>query len=117
MSVAVRQSPGDRATPEVLARWRGGRAKVWDYTPSLSRLTMRVESRHRPGNLHLVCGGCEYFRGPFSWDDNAFEVVSDGGSGWLLRDAVADFELHCRVVAVEENVEPVYTPTALMPSA
>ncbi len=113
MSVTVGPSPGDRATAEVLARWRGGRAKVWDFSPSLTRLTVRVESRDRPGNLHIVCGGCESIHGPFGWEESAFEIVPAEDSGWFLRDAGAEFEVRCRMVGLQENVEPVYVPTAL----
>lgn len=117
MSATVRQSPSDRDTTEVLAHWRGGRAKVWDYTPSLARLTLRVESNLRPGNLHIVCGGCQHIHGPFHWEESTFEVVPADDSGWILRDAAADFEVRCGVVGVQENVDPVYAPTVLTPSA
>jgi hypothetical protein len=117
MSATVRQSPNDRATPEMLAQWRGGRAKVWDYTPSLARLTLRVESGVRPGNLHVVCGGCKHIRGPFHWAASSFEVVPADDSGLILRDAAADFEVRCQVVGLQENVDPVYAPTVLAPSA
>jgi hypothetical protein len=94
---------------------------VWDFSPTLTTLTLRVESRDRPGNLHIVCGGCESIRGPFHWEGSAFEVVPDDnsadGPGRILRDAAAGFEVRCRVVGVQENVEPVYKPTALAPSA
>ena len=97
---------------ELLTKWRAGRVKLWDFTPTLSKLTLRVESRDTPGNFHIVCGGCSYICGPFSWRDCDFQVklrVGEDG-GMVLLDEVAGFELHCRIISVEENVEPVYTP-------
>ena len=115
MSATVRPAPGDRATADMLARWRGGRAKVWDFSPTLTTLTLRVELLDRPGNLHIVCGGCEFIRGPFHWEGSAFAVVPADDAGWLVRDAGAEFEVRCRVVGLQENVEPVYAPVALAP--
>jgi len=57
-----------------LSKWRGARAKLWEYTITHTKLTLRVESPSMSGNLHIVCGGCTYIRGPFAWHDNDFVV-------------------------------------------
>jgi hypothetical protein len=99
----------------LLAKWRKGRAKLWDYTPTHLKVTVRVELPTVSGNLHLVCGGCSFMRGPLVWDDCEIEVRRRPGEsgGLILSDAGAGFELHCRIVSVEENVEPVYSPPNL----
>lgn len=117
MGATVQQSSSDRTTADLLVAWQGGRAKLWDFSPSLTTLTVRVESRERPGNLHIVCGQCEHIRGPFHWEDSALEVVSADGAGWILRDPAADFEIRCGAVGTRENVEPVYTSAVLSPFA
>jgi hypothetical protein len=103
----------------LFSKWGAGKAKVWDYTPTHSKLTLRVESECIPGNLHIVCGGCSYFRGPFAWRDCEFQVNRQVGEdgGVILMDKRANFELHCRIVSGEENVEPVYTANLGAPPA
>jgi hypothetical protein len=117
MSATARLSANHQPTADVFVRWRGGHAKLWDYSPTLATLTVRVESRQRAGNLHIVCGGCHSIRGPFHWEESAFEVMPGDDAGSTLRDIGAGFELRCQVVGVEENVEPVYAPTALAASS
>jgi hypothetical protein len=97
----------------LLSKWRARDVKLWDYTPTLVKLTLRVESPDIPGNLHIVCGGCSYIRGPFRWRECKLQVERGAGEdgGMVLRDEAAGFELVCRVVSVEENVEPVYMRT------
>lgn len=117
MSATMRSAAIHQPTAEVFDRWHGGRVKIWDYSPTLGTLTIRVESCRRPGNLHVICGGCQSIHGPFHWDGSALEVVPSDDAGWALRDTVAGFELRCRVVGVEEDVEPVYGPAVLATSA
>jgi hypothetical protein len=94
-----------------LTKWRGGRVKLWEYTPTHRTLTLRVESPAMTGNLHIVCGGCSHVRGPFSWDGCDFDIRRVIGEGGItLADEQGGFELRCGIVAVEENVEPVYYP-------
>jgi hypothetical protein len=96
----------------LLTKWRMGKVKLWDYTPTHFKMTLRVESTDIPGNLHIVCGGCSYFSGPFFWRDCDLRVErqAERDGGIVLLDEKANFGLHCRVVSVEENVEPVYSP-------
>lgn len=100
---------------ELLAKWRGGRARFWEYACTHSTVTIRIESSRMPGNLHIVCGACRHICGPLHWDDCALELRNvDGRFGdapSVLRDAKAGFELWCGIVAMAENVEPVYCPT------
>lgn len=96
-----------------LTKWKKGRVQIWDYTPTHSKLTLRVESREIPGNLHIICGELVYFRGYSRWNNCDFEatrVVKDGLPFLMLLDRQHEFELHCKVISTVENVEPIYTP-------
>jgi hypothetical protein len=101
----------DNATV-LFSKWRTGRVKLWDYTPTHRTATLRVQSTDVPGNLHIVCGGCTSMCGPFSWDNCELQVEqrAEEGGGMRLFDAGVNFEIRCGVVSVEENVDPVYTP-------
>lgn len=85
---------------------------MWEYDPSLSRLTLRVESRTIPGNLHIICGGCKHYCGPLSWEQSGFELIhladAEGGVLEVLRDSQVNVEVRCWAVSLVENVEPVY---------
>ncbi len=96
-------------TAPLLSKWQGGRVKFWDYTPTHTKLTLRIESRGLAGNLHVVCGDCSYMRGPFSWRGCDLRILrGNEGDGIILADEEAGFELRCTIVSVEENVDPVY---------
>lgn len=94
----------------LLAKWRGGRAKVWDFSPTHNKLTLRVDRSNTKGNIHLICGGCSYMRGPFSWATCCLDIrPSDSAdSKIVVFDKGVGFELVCIVLSVEETVEPVY---------
>jgi len=113
VDISNEHSATEKAQLTALAKWRGGRARIWEYTPTLSRLTLRLESNKMTGNLHIVCGGCQHIRGPFHWDncDLAIECAQGPGGELIhtIRDSHADFELRCWVVSLLENVEPVYS--------
>jgi hypothetical protein len=95
----------------LLCKWQGGRVKLWDYTVTHHKVTLRIELPEVAGNLHIVCGDCTFIRGPFSWKGCDLEIRRGAADdGMLVIDRIADFELHCGVVSAEENVEPIYTP-------
>src|SRR5208282_1006294 len=58
-----------RHSREMLARWRGGRAKMWELTVSLKTLTIRIERQGVLGNLHVLCMHPTHIHGPVYWDD------------------------------------------------
>ena len=66
MSATARQVADARPTAEVFARWRGGRAKVWDYTPTLSRLTQLTRDQSVAQQLieSTIGDRPEFFRAP-----------------------------------------------------
>src|SRR5690242_4821206 len=44
-------------------RWRGGRARIWEYQVSHKMLTIRVEIEGRRGNLHIRCSDTSFIHG------------------------------------------------------
>lgn len=98
-----------RHFPTLLARWRGGRAKMWELTVSLKTLTIRIERKGVHGNLHVSCIGPIHIQGPVYWDDSDIEIVPLE-HGLIVRDARAGLEIHTENVEVAENCKPVFTP-------
>ena len=100
-----------RAIP-LLSKWRGGRTKVWEFDPTHSKITLRIEFRGVPGNLHIICGGCRHINGPFAWKDCGLEIQAHvDGETMALVDTHAGFELVFELLSLRENVEPVYHPS------
>ena len=99
-----------RHFPTLLARWRGGRAKMWELTISLKTLTIRIERTGVRGNLHVACMSPTHIHGPVYWDDCDIEIALVEGGGVIVRDVRAGLEIHAAHVEVAENCKPVYTP-------
>lgn len=97
---------------KLLGEWQGGDAALWDYTVSHKSLSIRITSKERRGNVHINCGDCEYIVGPFKWSNCWLELSrrqgEEGESIFILRDERNGFILHCGVIGVKENVEPIY---------
>jgi len=87
---------------------RGGAAHIWEYKISHGELTIRLEKSGSSENLHLVCSGCEYIAGPFSWRNSQIEFQSSHDDRVKLSDTRNGFVLQCAIVRVFPNVEPVY---------
>jgi hypothetical protein len=94
----------------LLQKWQGGMARIWDYTPSLSRMTIRVTFKDLEGSLYIVCGQCQHITGPFFWENCTFERHQRMESGdevvQVLQDAGVGFELRCMVISEVEGSEP-----------
>jgi hypothetical protein len=99
-----------RHFPTLLARWRGGRAKMWELTVSLKTLTIRIELKGVHGNLHVACLGPTHIHGPVHWDDCDIEIVLVEAGKFVVRDVRADLEIHTENVELAENCKPIYTP-------
>ena len=99
-----------RRFPTLLARWRGGYAKMWELTVSLKTLTIRVERRMVRGNLHVACLCPSYIQGPVDWEDCDLEVVLTEDRSFIVRDVRAGMEVRAANVHLEENCEPAYKP-------
>ena len=52
-----------------LDRYKGAYAQIWKFNISHKKLAIRLSLSFEEESLYLLCIGCEFIRGPFSWDD------------------------------------------------
>lgn len=94
-----------------LKRWNGGEVTIWDYNRSHSSVTIRITSKEKRGNLHLICLGSESMAGPFRWENCNFEVI-DISCGdepmYALVDNKAKFKIEAGKIEAKENCKPIY---------
>src|SRR3989442_13775368 len=94
-----------RKTNCLLKQWQGGYACLWEYSVSLSILTVRVVSDDRPGNLHVICTPTLYICGPVHWENCHLEIATrqtpEGWVEYVLRDERAPFQPTCLSIATE----------------
>jgi len=91
---------------KLLDRWRGGRARFWEYRISHKGLIIRVEQVGRSGNLHIGCNDVSHICGPTEWMDASF-VIEDLRPDLVLRDAAAGVEVRCGLIECAENCKPL----------
>jgi hypothetical protein len=98
-------------TQRLLDVWRGGYARVWEFSPSLDTLTLRIVLDDRPGNLHVVCSPCVSLAGSIHWENcrlrASCQQEDDGETSFVLRDESARFQAVCRGLTAFKNVEPL----------
>lgn len=99
-------------TRNVIQMWRGGDIALWEYSPSLCRLVVRVTSKSQKGNIHINCLDCRYICGPTNGEQCDLEIIANQVNqtkiDYTLRDNNNNFEVHCGALGVEENIEPIY---------
>src|SRR5687768_10359900 len=108
MTPEERRRDSLRHFPTLLARWRGGRARMWEFTISHKVLTIRIEREGVRGDLHVACGDTSHIHGPVDWNDCDIEIVLDQVDGYVVRDVRAGLEIHAGKVEVAENYKPIY---------
>lgn len=87
---------------------RGGVATLWEYSASLSELSIRISWLGTSENIHLVCNGCIRIEAGASWGDVDFEWQRSEGGGLTLIDHKASFLLLCGHIRVLRNVQPMF---------
>lgn len=74
---------GDVDVQALLARWRGTRVQVWEYSVSHSRLLIRMirekeEAPFQPtADAYLLCRGCQSVRFDVSWLDTNVSIAKE----------------------------------------
>ena len=91
-----------------IERWKGGKARLWEFTVSHRRLTIRVEKEGQRGNLHIYCGALEQIHGPTAWNNCCFEMIHRPEGGFILQDKSVDFSARSEGLDVVENCKPIY---------
>lgn len=85
----------------------GGLAEVWEYTASLSQLTLRVLWPGSDQNIHIVCNGCTRLEMHSVWKIAKLSV-DHTEVGLVVGDEAGKFLVECQSVRVFQNVEPRY---------
>ncbi len=86
------------AMREALARYHGARAMLWQYSPSLRRIAIRLyQPNDSMKNLFFIGVGCRFISGPLDWENNHVEIAEwEAAIGVrVLRDPTVGFELRC----------------------
>jgi hypothetical protein len=95
----------DQSRDSVLNEWRGSDAKLWMFHVTHNRLAVMLSRPDNPEVLYLVAIGCEWIRGPFSWQRANISIHSlpgDRNFDAVTRvvDEAAGFELRCSSAAL-----------------
>ena len=90
-----------------IAECRGAIVTLWEYTVSLSQLTIRVTRPGERGNLHLVFNGCQRVEADSSWIDADLQIQVRGDL-FTLTDARAKCLIEYGSLRVLRNVEPLF---------
>ena len=87
---------------QLIQKWQGSTVRVWDYTTTLSRLTLQLSNKDG-SKLYIVCGRCRFFCGPIHWLNGQLELIESDKEEevQILRDVQTGFELLCGFVIVE----------------
>lgn len=91
-----------------IERARGGVAALWEYSASLSELTIRITWRGTSENLHIVCNGCTRLEATAAWGDVDLGWRQVDSGEITLIDAKARFLLVCKQIRVFSNLTPIY---------
>jgi hypothetical protein len=95
---------------QLIQKWQGSAVRVWNYTATLSRLTLQLTDG-KENKLYIVCGRCRHFCGAIYWNNCQFELIEsdvEEDEVQILRDIQAGFELHCGFIIIVENEEPKF---------
>ena len=96
---------------KTLREWSSGAVELWEYTTSHGHLEIRLTSKARRGNLHLVCESCRSINGPVAWSSSALRVVDRGkrdDGRFEVSDSESGFKVICDLVGANTDVEPIY---------
>lgn len=90
---------------------RGGIATLWEYTASLSELSIRISWHGSSENIHLMCNGCIRLEAAAVWSNARFEWLESENGKLELIDKDARFFLMCGQIRVRRNVDPMFITT------
>src|SRR5690242_6802523 len=91
---------------DVLSKWNGASAKIWQFHPSLGRLAIQIYRTSEPEQLYLIYVSCRNISGPFHWRDCEIRVIKEKRdpdedlATHLVEDHAAGFALRCSSVVV-----------------
>lgn len=91
-----------------IEKCHGGMAKLWEYTATLSELSIRISWSGSSENIHFVCNGCTRLEAAAAWSNVKFEWKQSEDGEIQLIDKNANFLLVCRQIRVRINVDPIF---------
>ena len=93
---------------QLLASWRGARAKIWLFHVSHMNLAICLSRFKEREACYVTATGCLRIAGPFSWKaadiSIARQVLGPNRSEYTVTDQSAGFELVCRGASVVRGV-------------
>ena len=93
---------------EAIERSRQAIATIWEYSVSLSQLSIRIAWPGKAENLHFVCNACTRIDMPTTWEGVDFEMQCHEDGRVTLIDKKAKFLVECGLIRVLRNVEPIF---------
>jgi hypothetical protein len=92
---------------QILASWRGARAKIWLFHITHRKLTFCLSRPKGHQVVYVVASGCRMVKGPFSWDSADITIEREASdqlkARYIIVDRSANFELICEGVSVLEG--------------
>jgi len=80
----------------------------WEYTVSLSQLTLRISRPGERGNLHLVFNDCKRIELETGWSDADLRIEMTPDGSVTLTDIRARCLVKAGLLRVFRDVEPLY---------
>jgi hypothetical protein len=107
MSGAEQEVKGQLLIRKWLDKWRGGTARLWQYSVSHKLLVLRLTHPQIVGCLDVCCGDTTYVCCNTSWDDADLRLEvrpeNEVDLQYSLWDALHDFRIVCGIVEVKEH--------------
>lgn len=94
---------------ELIDRWKGGKAILFEYRISLGYLRIVITSESKIGCLDIQSLDAEYIRGKTRWTNCDLRVESVNSQSetkipinFVIKDETVDFEVHCGMTSTKE---------------
>lgn len=94
---------------ELIDKWNGGKAILFDYGISHGHLRIVVSSDSKEGCLAIQCIDAEYIRGKTRWLNCNLKIESVDYRTefnipicYVIKDEKAGFEVHCGTISTSE---------------
>lgn len=92
----------DSEIDRILDKWKGLPCRLWDYTSTHSRVTLRITQLNGIDALHIDCIMSNYISGPTSWKSNDLTVFrskdKDKDREYSIEDNSIGFVVRCSSV-------------------
>lgn len=94
----------------MLARWRGGQARLERYRASLRSLEIRIEKQYVKCHLAITCSATTHISCPTWWDNACISIKAGSEQTYVITDDAAEVKIVVGTATVSEVVPPMMTP-------